>query len=31
MQHFTAKKGGKDMKSDEDLVDYLANVIKEKE
>lgn len=31
VQHFNSKRNTKDLKQDEDIVEYLVNIIKEKE
>jgi len=31
INHFTAKKTGRDLRNDEDVVEYLVNLIKDKE
>ena len=31
VQHFTSKKSAKDFKQDEDVVEYLVNIVKEKD
>jgi hypothetical protein len=31
VQHFTSKRSAKDLGQDEDLVEYLVNIVKDKE